>query len=244
MLEIKNLTKTYAGGKEAVSDLSITVENGDIYGFIGHNGAGKTTTIKCIVGIHDFDGGEILIDGVSVKEYPLECKKKLAYIPDNPDLYEYLTGIQYLNFIADVFSLGKEEREQTIKKEADDLGLTSALGDLISSYSHGMKQKLAIISALIHEPKLLILDEPFVGLDPNATVMLKNKMHEICKKGTAIFFSTHVLDVAEKLCNKVAIIKGGKLIAKGTMEELTKGQSLESVFMEVVSDDKPDLETE
>ena len=224
MLEIKNLTKTYAGGKEAVSDLSITVENGDIYGFIGHNGAGKTTTIKCIVGIHDFDGGEILIDGVSVKEYPLECKKKLAYIPDNPDLYEYLTGIQYLNFIADVFSLGKEEREQTIKKEADDLGLTSALGDLISSYSHGMKQKLAIISALIHEPKLLILDEPFVGLDPNATVMLKNKMHEICKKGTAIFFSTHVLDVAEKLCNKVAIIKGGKLIAKGTMEELTKGQ--------------------
>lgn len=244
MLEIKNLTKTYAGGKEAVSDLSITVENGDIYGFIGHNGAGKTTTIKCIVGIHDFDGGEILIDGVSVKEYPLECKKKLAYIPDNPDLYEYLTGIQYLNFIADVFSLGKEEREQTIKKEADDLGLTSALGDLISSYSHGMKQKLAIISALIHEPKLLILDEPFVGLDPNATVMLKNKMHEICKKGTAIFFSTHVLDVAEKLCNKVAIIKGGKLIAKGTMEELTKGQSLESVFMEVVSDDKPNLETE
>ena len=172
MLEIKNLTKTYAGGKEAVSDLSITVENCDIYGFIGHNGAGKTTTIKCIVGIHDFDGGEILIDGVSVKKYPLECKKKLAYIPDNPDLYEYLTGIQYLNFIADVFSLGKEEREQTIKKEADNLGITSALGDLISSYSHGMKQKLAIISALIHKPKLLILDEPFVGLDPNATVML------------------------------------------------------------------------
>lgn len=244
MLEIKNLTKTYAGGKEAVSDLSITVENGDIYGFIGHNGAGKTTTIKCIVGIHDFDGGEILIDGVSVKEYPLECKKKLAYIPDNPDLYEYLTGIQYLNFIADVFSLGKEEREQTIKKEADNLGITSALGDLISSYSHGMKQKLAIISALIHKPKLLILDEPFVGLDPNATVMLKNKMHELCKKGTAIFFSTHVLDVAEKLCNKVAIIKEGRLIAQGTMEELTKRKSLESVFMEVVSDDKPDLETE
>ena len=244
MLEIKNLTKVYKGGKKAVSNLNLSVEAGDIYGFIGHNGAGKTTTIKCIVGIHDFDEGEILVNGMSVKEEPLQCKAVTAYIPDNPDLYEYLTGIQYLNFIADVFSLGKEERKQTIKKEADDLGLTSALGDLISSYSHGMKQKLAIISALIHEPKLLILDEPFVGLDPNATVMLKNKMHEICKKGTAIFFSTHVLDVAEKLCNKVAIIKGGKLIAKGTMEELTKGQSLESVFMEVVSDDKPNLETE
>lgn len=233
MLEIKNLTKIYKGGKKAVSGLNLSVEAGDIYGFIGRNGAGKTTTIKCIVGIHDFDEGEIFVDGKSVKDDPLQCKAVIAYIPDNPDLYEYLTGIQYLNFIADIFDVSGSEREKRIKKEADDFGITSALGDLISSYSHGMKQKLAIIGALLHRPKLLILDEPFVGLDPEASLVLKNKMRELCEGGSAIFFSTHVLDVAEKLCNKVAIIRDGQLIAAGGMEELTKNRSLESVFMEV-----------
>lgn len=233
MLEIKNLTKIYKGGKKAVSGLNLSVEAGDIYGFIGRNGAGKTTTIKCIVGIHDFDEGEIFVDGKSVKDDPLQCKSVIAYIPDNPDLYEYLTGIQYLNFIADIFDVSGSEREKRIKKEADDFGITSALGDLISSYSHGMKQKLAIIGALLHRPKLLILDEPFVGLDPEASLVLKNKMRELCAGGSAIFFSTHVLDVAEKLCNKVAIIRDGQLLAAGGMEELTKNRSLESVFMEV-----------
>lgn len=233
MLEIKNLTKIYKGGKKAVSGLNLSVEAGDIYGFIGRNGAGKTTTIKCIVGIHDFDEGEIFVDGKSVKDDPLQCKSVIAYIPDNPDLYEYLTGIQYLNFIADIFDVSGSEREKRIKKEADDFGITSALGDLISSYSHGMKQKLAIIGALLHRPKLLILDEPFVGLDPEASLVLKNKMRQLCEGGSAIFFSTHVLDVAEKLCNKVAIIRDGQLIAAGGMEELTKNRSLESVFMEV-----------
>lgn len=233
MLEIRNLTKVYKGGKKAVSNLKLSVEAGDIYGFIGHNGAGKTTTIKCIVGIHDFDEGEIFVDGMSVKEMPLQCKSVMAYIPDNPDLYEYLTGIQYLNFIADIFDVSAHEREERIKKEADAFKITEALGDLISSYSHGMKQKLAIIGALIHRPKLLILDEPFVGLDPEATLTLKNKMHELCEEGSAIFFSTHVLDVAEKLCNKVAIIREGQIIAAGNMEELTKDSSLESVFMVV-----------
>ena len=236
MLSIQNLTKTYKGGKKAVSNLSLEIQAGDIYGFIGHNGAGKTTTIKSVVGIIDFEEGDIKIDGVSVKENPLKCKSMLAYIPDNPDLYEYLTGIQYLNFVADIFNVSKSQREDLIKKYADEFEITSALGDLISSYSHGMKQKLAIISALIHKPKLLVLDEPFVGLDPKATVILKEIMKEMCNEGAAIFFSTHVLDVAEKLCNKVAIIRGGKLIASGKTKELTKGQSLESVFMEVVSD--------
>ncbi|MBQ3514251.1 MAG: ABC transporter ATP-binding protein [Lachnospiraceae bacterium] len=240
MLSIKNLTKTYKGGKTAVKDLSLEVKAGDIYGFIGHNGAGKTSTIKCVVGIQDFEQGEITIDGVSVKENPMYCKENMAYIPDNPDLYEYLTGIQYLNFVADIFQLSKEEREERIKKEADAFEITAALGDLISSYSHGMKQKLAIIGALIHRPKLLILDEPFVGLDPKATLVLKNKMHSMCEEGTAIFFSTHVLDVAEKLCNKVAIIKGGELIAAGDTKELVQGESLESVFMEVVGNVKTD----
>ena len=235
MLEIKNLSKTYKGGKKAVDSLSLTVESGDIYGFIGHNGAGKTSTIKCVVGIHDFEEGEILIDGVSVKENPLLCKQKIAYVPDNPDLYEYLTGIQYLNFVADIFGISKKDREERIQKEADMFELTEALGDLISSYSHGMKQKLALIGALIHEPKLLVLDEPFVGLDPQATLLLKNRMHELCKQGTAVFFSTHVLDVAERLCNKVAIIRQGQLIAAGSTEELTKGKTLESVFMEVIN---------
>ncbi len=233
MLEITNLTKIYKGGKKAVSGLNLSVEAGDIYGFIGRNGAGKTTTIKCIVGIHDFDEGEIYVDGKSVKDAQLQCKSVMAYIPDNPDLYEYLTGIQYLNFIADVFDVSGSEREKRIQKEADEFGITAALGDLISSYSHGMKQKLAIIGALLHRPKLLILDEPFVGLDPEAALVLKNKMRELCEGGSAIFFSTHVLDVAEKLCNKVAIIREGQLIAAGDMEELTKNRSLESVFMEV-----------
>ena len=233
MLEIKNLKKTYKGGKTAVANLSLSVKPGDIYGFIGHNGAGKTTTIKCVVGIHDFDEGEILVDGVSIRKDPIRCKKVLAYIPDNPDLYDYLTGIQYLNFMADIFEIPAEERKQRIREEADAFEITSALGDLISSYSHGMKQKLAIIGALIHQPRLLILDEPFVGLDPKAALVLKNKMHQLCEAGSAIFFSTHVLDVAEKLCNKIAIIRQGELIAAGKTEKLTGGASLESVFMEV-----------
>ncbi|MEG1459132.1 MAG: ABC transporter ATP-binding protein [Acetivibrio sp.] len=235
MLSIQHLTKTFKGGKTAVSDLSLEIEAGDIYGFIGHNGAGKTTTIKAVVGIIDFDEGEILIDGYSIKGDPLQCKSKLAYIPDNPDLYEQLTGIQYLNFIGDIFHIEKEIREERIKKYADEFEIISNLGDLISSYSHGMKQKLAIISAILHKPKLLLLDEPFVGLDPKASLLLKNIMKEMCNEGSAIFFSTHVLDVAEKLCNKVAIIQDGKLMAAGKMEDLTKNHSLEEVFMEVAA---------
>ena len=237
MLEIRNMTKIYKGGKKAVSNLNISVETGDIYGFIGHNGAGKTTTIKSIVGIHDFDEGEILIDGMSIKKEPLKCKSIMAYIPDNPDLYEYLTGIQYLNFIADIYDISVSDREQRIREEADSFEITGALGNLISSYSHGMKQKLAIIGALIHKPKLLVLDEPFVGLDPKAALVLKNKMHELCNEGSAIFFSTHVLDVAEKLCNKVAFIRDGQLMASGDMQELVKDSTLESVFMEVIKND-------
>lgn len=244
MLSIKNLTKIYKDGKVAVSNLSLEVESGDIYGFIGHNGAGKTTTIKSIVGIIDFNEGDILIDGVSIRKDPMLCKSKFAYIPDNPDLYEYLTGIQYLNFMADVFKIGKEERQKSISKYADDFNMTKSLGDLISTYSHGMKQKLAIIGALIHHPKLMILDEPFVGLDPEAIVTLKKIMHEMCKNGVAIFFSTHVLDVAEKLCNKVAIIKEGKLIVSGETEKLTGGKSLEEVFMEVVGNVQTDQTTD
>lgn len=240
MLEIKNLTKTYPGGKTAVSHLSLSVEAGDIYGFIGHNGAGKTTTIKAIVGIINFDEGEIWVDGQSIRDHALECKQKIAYIPDNPDLYEYLTGIQYLGFMGDVFRVSAEEREKRIAEYGADFEMTSALGDLVSSYSHGMKQKLAIMGALLHSPKLLILDEPFVGLDPQATANLKGIMRRMCEKGTAIFFSTHVLDVAEKLCNKVAIIKEGRLIDAGPIAELTGGKSLEDVFLEVVSNAKAD----
>ncbi len=232
MLEIRHYSKSYAEGKKAADDVSLTVEAGDIYGFIGHNGAGKSTTIRAVVGVLDFTEGEILIDGHSVKGDPMACKRITAYIPDNPDLYENLTGIQYLNFIADVFEIGAAERQERIRKYADLFEITDALGDLISSYSHGMKQKVAIISALIHDPKLLVLDEPFVGLDPKATFQLKGIMHEMCEKGTAVFFSTHVLDVAEKLCNKVAIIRKGKIIAAGTMEELTAGHSLEEAFLE------------
>ena len=232
MLEIKNYTKSYGEGKKATDDVSLTVMSGDIYGFIGHNGAGKSTTIRAVVGVLDFTEGEILIDGHSVKTEPMECKKITAYIPDNPDLYENLTGIQYLNFVADVFGISAKEREEQIGKYAGLFEITDSLGDLIGSYSHGMKQKIAIISALIHQPKLLVLDEPFVGLDPKASFTLKEIMHEMCKQGTAIFFSTHVLDVAEKLCNKVAIIKHGRIIAAGTMEELTEGHSLEETFLE------------
>jgi len=232
MLEIKNYSKTYGGDKKAADNVSLTVESGDIYGFIGHNGAGKSTTIRAVVGVLDFSEGDIYIDGHSVKTESMDCKKITAYIPDNPDLYENLTGIQYLNFVADVFEIGASEREERIRKYADAFEITDALGDLISSYSHGMKQKVAIISALIHEPRLLVLDEPFVGLDPKAAFTLKEIMHEMCAKGTAIFFSTHVLDVAEKLCNKVAIIKQGKIIASGSIEEITEGHSLEETFLE------------
>ncbi len=235
MLEIRHFSKSYGSDKLAADDVNITVESGDIYGFIGHNGAGKSTTIRAAVGVLDFTDGDIYIDGHSVKDEPMECKRVTAYIPDNPDLYENLTGIQYLNFISDVFEISANDREERVKKYADAFEITDSLGDAINSYSHGMKQKLAIISALIHEPKLLVLDEPFVGLDPKATFTLKEIMHEMCENGTAIFFSTHVLDVAEKLCNKVAIIKQGKIIAAGTMEELTEGHSLEEAFLEVVS---------
>ena len=232
MLEIKHYSKSYGGGKKAADDVCLTVEKGDIYGFIGHNGAGKSTTIRAVVGVLDFSEGEIFIDSHSVKQEPVACKRVTAYIPDNPDLYENLTGIQYLNFVADAFGIGTEERKERIKKYSDLFEITDSLGDLISSYSHGMKQKAAIISALIHQPKLLVLDEPFVGLDPKATFTLKELMREMCQNGTAVFFSTHVLDVAEKLCNKIAIIKHGKIIASGSLEELTKGHSLEETFLE------------
>lgn len=231
MLDIQHYSKAYSEGKKAADDVSLTIESGDIYGFIGHNGAGKTTTIRAVVGVLDFTDGDIFIDGHSVKDEPIECKKVTAYIPDNPDLYENLTGLQYLNFVADVFGISAEDREERIKKYADMFEITNSLGDQISSYSHGMKQKVAIISALIHEPKLMVLDEPFVGLDPKASFILKEIMHEMCRNGSAIFFSTHVLDVAEKLCNKVAIIRKGKIIATGTMEEITEGHSLEEAFL-------------
>ncbi|MDY3774832.1 MAG: ABC transporter ATP-binding protein, partial [Eubacterium sp.] len=219
MLEIEHFTKKY-GEQVAAEDISLHIKDGEIYGFIGHNGAGKTTTLKSVVGILQFDEGEIRIDGESIKASPLSCKKKIAYIPDNPDLYDFMTGIKYLNFIADVFGIGEEQRQQRIHQYADLFEMTSDLGQPIASYSHGMKQKLAIISAWIHEPKLIIMDEPFVGLDPKASHILKGMMREVCDKGGAIFFSTHVLEVAEKLCDKVAIIKSGKLIRSGTMEEV------------------------
>lgn len=238
ILEIKNFSKVYKGGKKAVDNFNIKVSSGDIYGFIGPNGAGKSTTIKAVAGVLDFEYGEIFVDGHSVQKSPIDCKKAIAYIPDNPDLYEHLTGIQYLNFIGDIFEVGREEREEAIGKYGELFEITSALGDLISSYSHGMKQKVALISALIHKPKLLLLDEPFVGLDPKASLTLKNIMHEVCKEGSAIFFSTHVLDVAEKLCNKIAIIKEGKLIEEGDTETLIKNQSLEALFMEVAKNEK------
>lgn len=232
MLKIEHLTKTY-GEKKAVDDLSLHIHAGEIYGFIGHNGAGKTTTLKSVAGILQFDGGKILVDGKSVRTQPLECKKMIAYIPDNPDLYEYMTGIKYLNFIADIFGVSAQARQERIRKYADLFELTADLAQPIAAYSHGMKQKLAIISAWLHEPKLIIMDEPFVGLDPKAAHILKGMMRELCSAGGAIFFSTHVLEVAEKLCDKVAIIKGGKLIRSGTMEEVKGDASLESVFLEL-----------
>ena len=233
ILEIKDYSKSYDGVNKSADSINITVEAGDIFGFIGPNGAGKSTTIRAVVGVLDFEDGEILIDGHSVKTEPIECKSVTAYIPDNPDLYESLTGIQYLNFIADVFGIPGGEREQRIQKYGDEFEITAALGNLISSYSHGMKQKLAIIGALIHAPKLMVLDEPFVGLDPKASLTLKNIMHRMCENGAAVFFSTHVLDVAQRLCNKIGIIKGGKMIAAGRMEELIGDKTLEDVFMEI-----------
>ncbi|WP_144561203.1 ABC transporter ATP-binding protein [Bacillus mycoides] len=238
MLEIINFSKTYKGGKKAVDDLSLTVQAGDIFGFIGHNGAGKSTTIKSLVGVIDFEEGEIFVDGRSVKKDPIACKKIMAYIPDNPDLYEQLTGIQYLNFVADIFGVPAIEREERIRKYGDAFEITPYLGDLISSYSHGMKQKVAIISAVVHRPKLLVLDEPFVGLDPKAALVLKGMMKELCESGSAIFFSTHVLDVAEKLCSKIAMIHKGKLAISGEVKSLTKEYSLEELFMKVLANEK------
>ena len=232
MLRIEHLTKTY-GDKKAVDDLSLHIQPGEIYGFIGHNGAGKTTTLKAVAGILQFDAGEILIDGKSVRTSPLSCKREIAYIPDNPDLYDYMTGIKYLGFIADVFGVSAGDRQERIRKYADLFELTSDLAQPIAAYSHGMKQKLAIIAAWLHSPKLIIMDEPFVGLDPKASHLLKGMMRDMCDAGGAIFFSTHVLEVAEKLCDKVAIIKGGKLVRSGTMEEVKGDDSLEEVFLEL-----------
>ena len=232
MLKIEHLTKIY-GDKKAVDDLSLHIRPGEIYGFIGHNGAGKTTTIKACCGILQQEEGDIWIDGVSIREDPLGCKAKLAYIPDNPDLNEFMTGIQFLNFVADIFGVSAEDRRERIRKYADAFELTGDLAQPISAYSHGMKQKLAVISALIHQPRLVIMDEPFVGLDPKASHLLKGIMRDICDGGGAIFFSTHVLEVAEKLCDKVAIIKNGKLIKSGTMEEVKGDTSLEDVFLEL-----------
>ncbi len=232
MLRIEHLTKTYKD-KKAVDDLSLHIEPGEIYGFIGHNGAGKTTTLKSCCGILQYDSGEIMVDGISIKADPLDCKRKIAYIPDNPDLYEFMTGAQYLNFVADIFGVDSASRKERIDRYGDMFELTEDIAQPISSYSHGMKQKLAIISALVHQPKLIIMDEPFVGLDPKASHLLKDIMRDMCNNGSAIFFSTHVLEVAEKLCDKVAIIKGGKLIRSGTMDEVKGDTSLEKVFLEL-----------
>lgn len=233
MLKIENLTKTY-GNKKAVDGLSLHIQKGEIYGFIGHNGAGKTTTLKACCGILSFEEGDIFVDGVSIREKPLDCKAKIAYIPDNPDLYAFMSGIQYLNFVADIFKIPSNVRKERIRKYGDIFDLTKDLAQSISAYSHGMKQKLAIISALIHEPKLILLDEPFVGLDPKAAHSLKEIMREFCDNGSAIFFSTHVLEVAEKLCDKIAIIKDGKLIKQGTVDEVKGDSDLENVFLELV----------
>ena len=232
MLKINHLTKTY-GEKKAVDDLNIHINPGEIYGFIGHNGAGKTTTLKSVVGILQFDDGEILINGKSVRTSPLDCKRDIAYIPDNPDLYDYMSGIKYLNFIADIFGVSAADRKERIRKYSELFELTADLAQPIAAYSHGMKQKLAIIAAWLHSPKLIIMDEPFVGLDPKASHLLKGMMREVCDEGGAIFFSTHVLEVAEKLCDKVAIIKGGRLVRSGTMEEVKGDDSLEEVFLEL-----------
>lgn len=238
MLEINHLSKQYKNSGKGIKDVSIEVKKGDIFAFIGHNGAGKTTTIKCITGLHDFDEGSVLIAGNDIKKDSIKCKSILAYVPDNPDIYEYMTGNQYLNFVADVYNVSKEDRKECIEKYAKEFEIEDRLGDLISSYSHGMKQKVSIIAAIVHKPLLLVLDEPFVGLDPKAIVVLKGLMNEFCEKGGAIFFSTHVLDVAEKLCNKVAILKKGQIITSGDMKDFVKnGISLEEVFMEGAQDE-------
>ncbi|MDD3303596.1 MAG: ABC transporter ATP-binding protein [Clostridia bacterium] len=237
MLRIENLTKKF-GDKKVIDNLELEVQDGEIFGFIGHNGAGKTTTIKCMVGILEFDAGNIYINGNSIKENPMQCKKDIAYIPDNPDIYENLTGMSYLNFIADIFEIDKKTRDERISQYAEAFELKEQLQDLISSYSHGMKQKLVLISALIHQPKLLILDEPFVGLDPKASFTLKNMMKEMTKNGTSIFFSSHVLEVVEKLCDRIGIIKEGKLVTYGTVEQVKGNESLEEVFLELIKDEK------
>lgn len=238
MLKIEHLVKTYPGGKRAVDDLSLEVNAGEIFGFIGHNGAGKTTTLRCVAGIMDFDKGDITINGCSIDKQPVEAKQKMAFLPDNPDLYEFMTGIAYLNFIADIYGISKQEREGRIKKYADAFSMTGNLGSKIGSYSHGMKQKLALISSFIRKPKLLILDEPFVGLDPTAAFAMKEFLHELCDAGGAVFFSTHVLEVAEKLCDRVAIIKDGKLVESGRMEDIIGKSDLESVFLELAQEAK------
>lgn len=235
MLQIKNLEKSYQAGVKAVDNLSLSVKEGEIYGFVGHNGAGKSTTIKAIVGALGFDGGDILVNGKSIKDDPIRAKKALAYIPDNPDIYEYLTGIQYINFVCDVYGVGNE-RNALISRYATDFQIQDNLGDLISTYSHGMKQKLVLISALVHAPKLLVLDEPFVGLDPIASFRLKEIMKELCANGSSIFFSSHVLEVVEKLCDRVGIIKKGKLVLEGTMEEIAGEKSLEKLFLEIADE--------
>ncbi len=235
MLDIKNLIKRY-GNFTAVDILSLKVNKGEVYGFIGHNGAGKSTTIRAVVGALDFEGGDILIDGISIKEKPVECKKQIAYVPDNPDIYEHLTGIQYLNFVADIYGVNTKDKNERIKKYSSLFELETNLGDLISSYSHGMKQKLVLISALVHNPKLLILDEPFVGLDPVASHKLKDLMREICANGGSIFFSSHVLEVVEKLCDRIGIIKNGKLVKEGSVDEILEDKSLEEVFLEIQND--------
>ena len=236
MLKIQHLTKKY-GDKIAVDDLSLEIKSGEIYGFIGHNGAGKTTTIKCCCGLLQFEEGEIYVDGISVKEEPLECKKRLSYLPDNPDLYNFMSGIKYLNFVADIYEMSQDERQEEIKKLADMFGITGDLAQPISSYSHGMKQKLALISAFMHKPKLVLLDEPFVGLDPVASHRMKEEMRNACNEGAAVFFSTHVLEVAEKLCDKIAIIRDGKLVISGTTDEVKGAASLEDVFLKLEESD-------
>ncbi|MBQ9673089.1 MAG: ABC transporter ATP-binding protein [Ruminococcus sp.] len=232
MLSIRNLTKIY-GMKKAVDDLSLEINSGEIYGFIGHNGAGKTTTIKSCCGLLEFDSGEIYVDGMSIRKNPMECKRIISYLPDNPDLYDFMTGIKYLNFIADVYLINRADREERIKHYADMFEITENLAQHINGYSHGMKQKIAIISALIHKPKILLMDEPFVGLDPKASYLLKQEMRRLCSEGASIFFSTHVLEVAEKLCDKIAIIKGGRLIISGNTDEVIGNTTLEDVFLEL-----------
>ncbi|MCL2396572.1 MAG: ABC transporter ATP-binding protein [Defluviitaleaceae bacterium] len=237
MLDIRNFSKIYTGGKRAVDDLTLSVAPGDVYGFIGHNGAGKTTTIRAVVGVLDYEEGTILVEGHNVKDDPVATKSRIAYIPDKPDLYEYITGIQYLNYIADIYGVERDLRQARIEKYAGMFDMTSSLGDLISSYSHGMKQKCSLIAAFMHQPKLLILDEPFIGLDPVATVKLREMMHELCAGGSAIFFSSHILVVVEKLCNKIGIIKDGRLVTSGATETVLGDSSLEDIFLEVARDD-------